>query len=242
MTSHLSQVKRRQLVTNDSSFACHLSWWLVTNHVTNDLSVNLSQVNLSRSWQMTSHLSQVKCRQLVTNDSSFACHLSWWLVTHHVTNDLTNWLVTNDLSVNLSQVNLSRSWQMTWQIDLWQMTCHIVICHKSICHKSVCHKSICHKSICHKSICHKSICHKSICHKSICHKSICHVISLKWQTNDTSQLTRLVTNDSSFVCHLSWWLVTNHRGRQCRMSTKDKRRVRRGSREHKHTEHTNQFE
>ena len=32
------------------------------------------------------------------------------------------------------------------------------------------------------------------------------------------------------------------RGRQCRMSKKDKRRVRRGSREQKHTEHTNQFE
>ena len=29
------------------------------------------------------------------------------------------------------------------------------------------------------------------------------------------------------------------RGRQCRMSKKDKRRVRRGSREQKHTEHTN---
>jgi len=32
------------------------------------------------------------------------------------------------------------------------------------------------------------------------------------------------------------------RGRQCRMSKKDKRRVRRGSREQKHTEHTNQSE
>ena len=32
------------------------------------------------------------------------------------------------------------------------------------------------------------------------------------------------------------------RGRQCRMSKKDKRRVRRGSRKQKHTEHTNQFE